>query len=262
MSDQREKFWEELLVKTVVELVFFAGSTGAVAFWASGKISVYFSALTPYRTPLMVLAGVAGLYVGYIFFRKRSRNRPFFERIESDFIIEKLIITFTYNSPMDITYSRQYTIRPLKNGLDRITDTFRWSGKAVNNIRTKSSEHRVELQPDERLHRFFDLCFGRPYDKGDMIEAEVIWKLDDSDRTSSPFISRTIQEPTEKLEFIVDLSRNLGVDNVIAEIAPDAAARRNVKAKSIQLSEGRGSWIVPGQPKLLHHYQIRWKPKL
>ena len=255
----RKKVAEETLIKAIAETVISAVVVGTTAVFAAFKLTSANSGYAPYKAAFIV-AGIALAAVAsfFVYRRKRRKFRPKFDAIESDFVIEQLEIRYQWKSPHEIIYTRQYRLRALKNDVERFTDKFRWSGNGKCHVNSSVSQHKIDRHSPDSLYDRFDICFDRPYQKDQLIHTGAIWHLDDLKCESRPFISRTIYEPTEELMLTVELPAAWGIENVSIWESPCAGAKKNVKADTLLVTNGKCSWPPQKPLKLMHHYEMRW----
>jgi hypothetical protein len=94
--------------------------------------------------------------------------------------------------------------------------------------------------------------------KGEEIETEVIWELEDLEREAVPFFAATIVEPTDFLKFNLILNPSLGVRQATCEISGGFGVKKPFESKIIQVDRnGLTTWEIK-RPKLLYEYTMMW----
>lgn len=222
-------------------------------------VSEQWRPLVPYTVHLTAVAVLIALYVAIRQFRVRIRNLPSFERLECDFHVLSKELSISFHAPENIRYSKKITLKALRNGLDRFCDKYNWTGRGKVEIRSAHEEHTLQIGERASVWTLYELKFGRTLNKGETIDIEVIWNIEDKDKTATPFLSTTIHEPTDHLMFKLHFADCFGVKQIICEESPDMGAVRPYSSEIKLVNSGQVEWQPP-HPKLLHYYQVRWTP--
>jgi hypothetical protein len=120
----------------------------------------------------------------------------------------------------------------------------------------RRSEKYVET--DRRsTWQYYELRFERALKKGEELDVDVVWNLEDLEKVAVPFISATIEEPTNSLSLKVKFPDGSNVDHIIKEISPFIGAKMLFSSVREDITEMEYEWIV-SKPKLLFHYELRW----
>jgi len=206
-------------------------------------------------------AGVIGASVGissFLAFRlgSRSRRRPIFPALECDFWIESKKIDFVYESSTSIRYSRKYRLRALRD-VESFSDRYSWTGTRINRMLCADNQFDLKLTRKKNLFQHFEVRFNRTVKKGTIVDVQINWELDDSNRQMTPFISALIDAPTDSLMMSVTLPPQLGVEKVVHEVSHSHGAPRGFSSNVVKLELGKDVWSIPN-PKLLHLYEVRW----
>ncbi len=253
MKDLSKKVTEEAIVKTIGEAIGAAIIFAAGAIWGGLKLISNNPALAPFKSLLWILGIGVGIIVAVvIYFQRRKKYSG------NDFLLEKLEIRYEWKSPQEIIYSRRYRLRALKNDVDRFPDRFRWSANGRLEMKTTVAGHLIAQHSPNSLYDSFEICFNLPCRKGQVIETEVIWELDDLNCKSRPFISRSIYEPTEELVMQLQLPATWNIDKVSTWETPSAGAKRNIDANYKPVNNGKCEWSPDKPLKDKYHYEIRW----
>ena len=94
--------------------------------------------------------------------------------------------------------------------------------------------------------------------KGDTVETELVWDLADNNNKMVPFISATIEEPTDLLIMNVSFPETMQIDSVFCEVSSSLGANKPFEVKKCELDRNKkATWRVRN-PKLLFHYEMRW----
>lgn len=147
-----------------------------------------YSKLAAYRWPGgLAFAGLLVL-VGYLALTWFDRDKPWYRRITSDWIVVKKEITYRYISHTSLQYTRAITLKARRSGLDRYVDKFNWSGKGKIELSSMVPEHTVRLLGRRNIWRLYEVTLGHSLRKGEIIVVEVKWDLRDPDGQAVPFL--------------------------------------------------------------------------
>jgi hypothetical protein len=258
-------FFEALKVdfarKTLWEIVKWTAIAIAVAVWSyagtdfgASKIPV----LQLWRFPLAVTAVAVSVWIVAYVYHARHKFTPSFDKMEFDFLIKEKRVTYKRAASGEIDYRKWCRLKALKSGLDTYRDKYHWTGTDGSEPCANIRGQQVYTTIRKNVWQFYEVRLQKTLDKGEEIDVEVVWSLDDKDRVAVPFISATVEEPTEKLVLSVELPKDLSITEVVYERASGIGARKPIKSEILKLdADGRVSHPVPS-PQLLHHYEIRW----
>jgi hypothetical protein len=164
----------------------------------------------------------------------------------------------TYKDQTHLEYTKRHRIRALREGLDRYPDKYFWTGDMSPDVRTKVRGQIFTPTMRKNYWQHYEVLFGRYLNKNEEIETELAWLLDDSSKRAVPFISATIEEPTDLLKLTLEVPIEWGLTEVICEVANGASAKRPLESKTMAIDQqGKAEWSI-SNPKLLHHYEMRW----
>lgn len=254
---------KELTGITIFEVVryLFVSLLLAVASYVGANASTStFLALAPYKWPIAIALFAAAALASMGLVRRLSRWRPRFPALDPDFHIVESRILFEYSNPSKVTYKKSYRLRAMRQGLDEFVDKYHWTGSGKCALRSGKEDHQVRLTRQKNVWQLFSVTFPKSLNRGEEIDTEVIWDLDDIDGKAVPFISSTIHDPTDKLVLSVRLAPVLGVKKVTCEHAVDIGAHKVINSTQLELRDDFAEWTVE-QPDLLHHYEMRWSPR-
>jgi hypothetical protein len=259
-------FWSKFsteVYKATLSIVLKASLLFVIA-WASSFIGAdvmvaSFATLKPYKVHLIIiLVATSSLFVVLII-ERFSRRRPSFPSLDCDFHIIEKHISIHYQSPEDVEYRRRYKLRCRRRGQDTFHDKFHWTGGGVPQLKCVDNNHTVTLGRLKNVWQYYDVTFPKALKKNESIETEIIWTLRNVDKKMVPFISTTLIEPTDHLKFSVFLCKELGVNEVFCEHAPELGSDQPFSTHTVPLDQGHASWSI-ANPKILHHYEVRWIP--
>jgi hypothetical protein len=253
----------ELAGNTVYDLLRVA-ILGVVAISASAAVSTslstYVRPLRPLRWPLLFLLVSLGLWIFLALYGRWSRSRPKFEPLDFDFALVKHEITYIYRADQSVQYRRKKVLRALKRNLNTYIDKYHWTGSGKDEMRSAIAGQEVRRTRKRSIWQMYEIEFPT-LQKGQVVETEVVWDLEDITDSVVPFISATVEEPTEQLTFRLRFAPEIGVTQVWCEILSGIGGKNSFNTDSIPVSStGDVEWSPAfPHPKLLHHYEVTWR---
>ncbi len=248
----KESLSQKIIWEIFKYLVVFLISNGGF-FIVLQKISTYFETIQTQWVfwSIMILAAVL---IFIILYQRLNKNMPNFPVIESDFQILEEEITHKVIKKTEYIHIRRYKLKAKRNGLARYTDKFLWTGDNFE-IYSGDDIHTVILSKKINVFNTYIIDFDRTYNKNDIIDATVEWKLYGEGR---PFISTQIEEPTNKLIMNVEFNKDLNIKQVTFDECYIQAAKRTLKHIDLEIKNYCVSQTI-NNPKLLHTYELNWK---
>lgn len=211
--------------------------------------------LTPYLE-LFCVSG--GLLVFFLLYQRFNRLKPKFPRLVVDFLVLEKTITYEYLSTSKMKYSRKLRLKALRNRLVTYSDKYHWTGSGQIKIRSANPSQQVKLSYRKSVWQIYEVRFEKSLNKGDIIDIEIIWDLEDQVGSAVPFFSTTVDEPTDLLRLNLFLEPSLGVNSATWEISSGIGAMTPYDSDVLALNKhGEVSWEIK-KPKLLHYYELRW----
>ena len=222
----------------------------SVLIWFVSELQTNFLALSITSTITFTVVFVFLLYI-------RSK-RPNLPRPPKDYAIEALKIQMEYLSREDIIYSRSFRLKVLSNGMDSFRDTFHWSGSSVDAIKSSDRFHKVSVTDEAGLFSFYEVYFNSTYNKGDIVDFTITWRLKDKERIAHPFVARQIDRPYRQLSFLVKLYPGPHEKFGVVLVATSPTDRTHSAQKRIRFNKNWiASWVIR-RPLLAFHYELRW----
>lgn len=243
-----------LAVHALGAIIAWLVSFGAVEFFAPR-----WDALQHYKWLVVGTLTAIILVLAIKIYLKKARSIPVFPKLDFEFMILKKEISIRFHSLEDICYRKKITLKALRDGLGHYTDRYNWTGMGKVTARSQYDEHRLNLINRSAVWQWYETHFDRVLNKGDTIDIETVWDIEDRDKTATPFISTTVEEPTKALTMRVFFSDLFGVKQVTCEEKATMGTRRPFESGTLPLISGEAVWPIPS-PKLLHYYEVRWTP--
>jgi len=208
----------------------------------------------------LVLGGfvVASLYLGIEIYRRLNSHQPKFQSIVADFEVLEFKNIYDHTTRTRMVYTKRKKIKALRNGLSRYEDRYNWTGRGSEGIRCLDAHQTLVKTERRSTWQFYEVKFNKVLKKGDVIDVDVEWVLDDTENRAVPFMSATIEEPTKMLSLTVKFPQESNVTKVIEEVAPFIGSKapfENVEKPVV----GKEHEFKPAEVKLLHHYELRWQ---
>lgn len=261
MTDKLQSFLELIYRTTITEIIkVILGFVFTVTLFilSSHILTTVWEFLDPFKWYLSVLFGTGGALIFIFIYQRMSKFHPIFPRLDFDFQILDNDIYYEYRDLTHLIYRRRKVLKALKNGLDAYNDKYLWTGRGNVAISSAIREQTVRETFKKNVWQFYEIRFQKVLSKGESIETEVVWDLEDAARVAVPFMSATVEEPTDLLKLSLSLPPDLKVGQVTCEISSGIGSKKPLSSKTMNLDRyGRVSWGIE-KPKLLHHYEIRW----
>jgi hypothetical protein len=215
--------------------------------------------LRPWRVPLGVSAVCVAFFATTLLVRTLNRRHvPRYPRLDFEFHLVSKELTYTRQPDGRVQYRRRWRARALKNGLDTFTDKYHWTGTTPTAPTPAIKGQQVYVTIRKNVWQYYEVRLPHTLNKGDLIDIEVAWRLDDADRAAVPFISTTIEDPTDLLTITATFHPQDLIGAVTAETSSGIGAKRPFMSRLLPVdSEGRAAFTV-AQAQLFHHYELRW----
>ena len=212
--------------------------------------------LTPYHPFIVVVFALSAALGLIVLLERYNRSRPKFRALDPDYDILEKLISFSEESSNQLIYRKRIRLRALRDGLDRYGDKYHWTGGGDAIVTTEIDDQEYRKTGRRNIWQLYEVAFNRSLEKGDEIDVNLVFKLDDPDRVAVPFVSATIEEPTEKLSFEVTLDETPATEAVVEESSHIGANKPSYTWR-VPFSGKTASWMIDN-PRLLHHYEMRW----
>lgn len=245
--------WDLIKLAVQAVLTFSITSGGSTAL-----VSVV-SWLEPYKWVLTsVVFSIVLLILIARYQKKYKKYLPIYPPLEFDFEVLELEITYEHHEKNKMTYSKRKKLKALRNGLDRYQDKYLWTGKGNVTLKSKDKSQKVAATDRKNVWQNYEIRFPYMLNEGDIIETCPVWTLIDEENMAVPFMSSSIEEPTKNLKFVLKLPADVKVASVVKEISSGLGARKPFSSVPDELKDSSVVWIEP-EPKLLHHYELKWQ---
>src|SRR5215213_9201293 len=88
-------------------------------------LSSFFSRFEPYKWYITALLFCLSAFLTILIYRRYSKFRPYYPRIDCDFEILELEIIYDHLDKNRMVYTKRKKLKALRNGLDRYFDRYR-----------------------------------------------------------------------------------------------------------------------------------------
>lgn len=242
------------VLKLIAGLLFAAGTS----VLAAQVLRTIVPTIAPFGWTLAIVFGTGGAWLFLVIYERLHRYRPKFPTIKSDFRVLEKNVFMKYIDKMHMEYTKAHQLRALRSGLDRYLDKYLWTGDPEPPIRSKVRGHTLLTTSRRNFWQHYEVIFGRYLNKDEEVRTELAWTLTDESRKAVPFISATVEEPTDLLRLALEVPLDWGLAEVVCEISSGASANRPLSTHSLPFdSQGKVEWLVE-TPRLLYHYEMRW----
>jgi hypothetical protein len=255
-----KKALESALGKGIYDLINYllVFALGGISGLITHSISINNKYLMDYAPIITITSVILVALLALVIYKKVSPLHNFYLDTDFDYIFLEKKLTYEYNSPEDITYTKKYKIL-LRKSTDRFHDKYNWTGDN-NPIITSSDSHNKIFSTTRRdSYQQFEVCFGKKYKKGEIIDLTLIFKLTDKEMKASTSFSTTIVEPTKKLTLTIKINKKYRTDSAIYEKFPSTDSRIALETKEYHFPDNSEIEVTIDDPKMLLVYSLNWE---
>lgn len=244
--------WEG--IRIVLGLVF----TASTLILLSSLLASTWAALAPYRLLITLISTSGGLSAAAWLYQRLNRFHPRFRPLSCEFLVLEKEITYEFRDREHIVYRKRLLLQALRQGLDCYHDKYHWTGDSVVSMTSAIQDQEVSLTVRKNLWQLYEIRFQRTLAKGEEIETEVTWELNDKDHHAVPFFSASIDEPTKKLRMRLSVPPAVGIRQAVAEVSSSIVTKKPLTSRMMSVDRnGMLVWDV-NHPLLFHHYEVKW----
>jgi hypothetical protein len=244
--------WDGL--KIILGLILVASSS----LFTSKILADTIKMLSSYRNYLSIITTSFLLLIFILVYQKFRKNKPIYPNLEFDCKILEKEITIDFSIRENIFYKKRIYLKSLINNLNAYHDKYHWTGSSENNVCSNIKGQTFQKTIKKNIFQFYEILFQHSLKKGDTVETELVWDLADNNNKMVPFISATIEEPTDLLIMNVSFPETMQIDSVFCEVSSSLGANKPFEVKKCELDRNKkATWRVRN-PKLLFHYEMRW----
>ena len=260
MLESLKKALEGALSKGIYDLInyllFFA--LGGISGLITHSISTNNKYLIHYAILITITSVFTVSLLAFVIYKKISPLHNFYLDTDFDYIFLEKKLTYEYNTPEDITYTKKYKIL-LRKSTDRFHDKYNWTGDNNTVINSSDPHHKIFHTTRRDSYQQFEVCFGKKFKKGEIIDLTLIFKLTDKEMKSSPSFSTTIVEPTKKLTLTIKINKKYRTASVIYEKFPSTDSRLALETKEYHFPDNSEIEVTIDNPKMLLVYSLTWE---
>ncbi len=260
MLESIKKALEGALSKGIYDLInyLFFFVLGGISGLATHSISVNNKYLIPYAIIITITSAATITLLALLIYKKVSPLHNFYLDTDFDYIFLEKKLTYEYNNPEDITYTKKYRIL-LRKSTDRFHDKYNWTGSTAPIITSSDPHHKIFPTTRRDSYQQFEVCFGKKFKKGEIIDLTLIFKLTDKGMKATPSFSTTIVEPTKKLTLSIKINKEYRNSSVIYEKFPSTDSRLALETKEYNFPDNSEIEVVVDNPKMLLVYSLNWE---
>lgn len=262
-GSNRSKF--AAFAKEASALFAWEGTKGVLWLLIAGGASILAhrflrAPLSVHSLPLALCCFGFGILITVptIYICRRIWFYPALRKQRLDFRQVKRELSFEYREDgKTFIYQRAILLKPLRHGLTEYRNKFMWTGKTPPSVEC-AAPYAFRLLERKGVWQYYEIDFRRAVNLTDEIETLLTFTMNDPHHTFTPFISATIDEPTDKLVMSLSIPTNFGTSEATCEIAYNMGANIPLSTEVKRLDyHGRVSWVIP-KPKMHHYYELRW----
>lgn len=248
------------LAKELVGVTLWEGVKFAISGLLATSVFAWFASLATKFVPILQANALfvypvvvfSGLLVLLLLYERFSRYRAKMPTQDFEFLVLDKSVTYEYHDLTHMTYKKTYKLKARRRGLQAFPDRFSWTGTGPVTVKSARWDHIFVKTERSNVWQYYEVRFNRTLSKGEEVDVEIVWTLEDVGHTAVPFLSADVVEPTDKLSLTVVLPHSLGVQEVTAEAS--AGAKRPYDSMQLKLDgAGRAEWNIP-DPQLFHHF--------
>lgn len=260
MLESIKRALESALSKGIYDLInyLFFFVLGGLSGLATHSISLNNKYLIPYAVIIAITSAATVTLLALVIYKKFSPIHNFYLDTDFDYIFLEKKLTYEYNNPEDITYTKKYKII-LRKGTDRFHDKYNWTGDNTPIITSSDSNHKIFLTTRRDSYQQFEVYFGKKFKKGEIINLTLIFKLNDKEMKATPSFSTTIVEPTKKLTLTLKINKEYRTSSVIYEKFPSTDSRLALETKNYSFPDNSEIEVIVDNPKMLLVYSLTWE---
>jgi hypothetical protein len=202
---------------------------------------------------LLILGPILAVY-------RKIRYYPPLKKQQLDFTQLKRELCFIYqNDRRTFVYHRSITLKPLRAGLSTYKNKFMWTGKTLPRIVCDTKRHQLNLLDRKGVWQYYEINFGRALNLTETETTVLTFTMIDPEHTFTPFISATIDEPTDELKMKLHIPPEFGVTEATCEFSYNMGANVPCETRLLNLDhDGWLEWPIE-KPRMHHYYELRWK---
>lgn len=260
MLESIKKALESALSKGIYDLIYylFFFALGGISGLVSNSISVNNKYLIPYGIIITITTAATIAFLALIIYKMISPIHNFYLDTDFDYIFLEKKLIYEYNNPEDITYTKKYKIQ-LRKSTDRFHDKYNWTGDHTPIITSSDPHHKILPTTRRDSYQQFEVCFGKKFKKGEIIDLTIIFKLTDKKIKATPSFSTTIVEPTKKLTLSLKINKEYRSSSVTYEKFPSTDSRLALETREYHFPDNSEIEVVIDDPKMLLVYSLNWE---
>ncbi|BEH01717.1 hypothetical protein brsh051_09980 [Brooklawnia propionicigenes] len=251
-----QKFQESLTVNVLTNVLILIASAG-IGTVSGARLALESEFASDHVLELSVtifaLLGMAGLFI----WRRIDRFRPHYRRQHPPYRVLSKEVTYQYLSRTQMLYTKNIKIKTLRSGIDAFTDKYAWTGAGKMRVSSGLAEQSIVNLGVRNIWQIYQVHFGFNAPKGKEIQMAIRWELEDDLGRAQPFMSQTIDMPTNELKMRVIVPESFGVQTAIKKIRPNIDILDDIYTETMPVRNGFAEWTV-SRPKLFHCYELAW----
>ncbi len=265
MLSSMKRILESIISKGIYELIKYllfivlAGFTGLATHILVSNIKY----LIPYAIFISIInAATIGL-LGLSIYKRFSPIYNIYTKTDFKYIFLEKEYFYEYIDSNHIIYQKHLKLKVLCKNIDRYYDKYNWTGVDMPKISSANKDHTIILTTKRDSFQQFEVHFGKNYRKGEVVDLNLTFELEDIENKANTAISTTIVEPTKHLRLKIKISKDHRENVANAEIFPiiDSRIALDKYEKNFD-NTGVIDWEIINPPMLLV-YSLRWTiPKL
>jgi len=254
------------ILKTMIENILYDVVKSLILFLAGSTVSfpLLYKWIRHFQFPswavIMISIGISLLVTLiivelYQYFSKRYSR---IKRIDSDYTILEKETSFTYEEKKCL-YRAKIILKMNKNNVRAYYGEYYWSGSGLGRIYSDKPNFQVTYLTQRTRYIEYSVVLPRAYNKGEIVELDLIGEMHDGEGRFSPYFSSTVNTPTKKLRIILNIDQNkYPISSLEKEcIVPGESNHANAQDALPSLSNNRFIWEI-SKPRVANKYSLNW----
>ena len=205
----------------------------------------------------IALGLIAGLIVLLLLLAAR-RRRVIIPYKDFSYSFDLRRFSINYYDRKSPIHKRRYIVRSHVDGLDRLQDAFCWTGEKADLPICTVGDCEVRPCGKSGLFTVFEAVFPRKIGKGQVKDIELTWNLDNSRLDAQPFLSMTVTQPTNKVEFEANLPDGSYRGPAFLTSCPHIQVLLSDDTEEVAFNDGHAVGVL-NHPRLYSHNELRWR---
>lgn len=240
------------ILKTILIAIFTTGIVFPSSFCFFNLFQL------PIWCIIVISIGVAALvfFIVLSIYQRVSYKYVTPVKLDCDYTIISKEMKFVYDGDVSV-YESNIKIEFIKKS-SHYFGKFYWSGSGEAFIDVTNPNYQLNILKRRTRYIEYEIVFDKAFKKGQKVSFKIKGKMNDPERTFSPYFSTLVDVPTKRLRIILNIDQNKYPisDLEREEVLPHRNGHEN--CESINLSGDEYEWCID-KPHIDYQYCLAWK---